>query len=157
MVSVYSVVASFWKRTLAYVASGYTNLAPLSNSSDNMHIIILSAVGLATYWCIVFALIAKSTLLAMRINSSKYELQSDLFLCLCLGKCPNIWDHMCLHNIHASEYPCMGNLQASDELREFFIVTDLTLYLCLQINCSGLWESVTGLPCISLSMFSCNR
>ena len=60
-------------------------------------------------------------------------------LFLCLGECPNIWDHMCVHNnIHAFEYPSMGSLQTSDELQEFFIVPDLTLDPCLQLDHSRL-------------------
>ena len=37
----------------------YTDMDPLSNSSDNMHIIILSAARLPTYWCIVSVLMSK--------------------------------------------------------------------------------------------------
>ena len=67
------------------------------------------------------------------------KLQSDLCLCLFLGEYPNRWDHMCAHNnIHAPEYSCIKSLQTSDELREFLIVPDLTLYACLQHKFHGI-------------------
>lgn len=72
MVFTYFLVISFWKGTLAFVASGYTNLEPLSNLLDSMCIMVLSAVILTTYWCIVFALIYKFVMVAMHINWAKY-------------------------------------------------------------------------------------
>ena len=41
------------------------------------------------------------------------------------------------YNLHAFEYSCMGSLYASDELRELFIVLDLTLDTCLQLDRIG--------------------
>ena len=73
MMSVYSKVTSFWKQTLASIASGYTAQAPLSNSSDSMRIIVFSAAETTTYLCMMSALIGKFGLVEMRINLSKYE------------------------------------------------------------------------------------
>jgi len=34
----------------------------------------------------------------------RVTLQLDFFLCLCVGECPNRWDHMCVHkNIHTPD------------------------------------------------------
>ena len=65
------------KSTLAPIASRYIDMVPLSNSFDNMRIIILSAVGPSTYWCIVSVLTSKCVLVTMHINLSTYMLSSN--------------------------------------------------------------------------------
>jgi len=63
--------------TRASVASKYTDLAPLSNTFDNMCIIVLNAYRPKKYWFIVFVLISKSVSVAVRINLSKYMSRSS--------------------------------------------------------------------------------
>lgn len=58
-------------------SSGYIARAPLSNFFVSMWIIVFNAAGPATYLCIMFALMGKSGLVAMRINLSKYESSSS--------------------------------------------------------------------------------
>ncbi len=77
MLFVHSMVTSYWKWTLAFVASRYTNMDPLFNSSDSMHMVVLSAVVPATYWCIVFLIISKCAFVTMHINLSKYMFSSN--------------------------------------------------------------------------------
>ena len=114
--------------------------APFSNSSDSMYIIVLSATRTKTCLCMVSAMITKSVLVAMRINSLKYESSSSqtCAFVFCLSECLDRWDRMCMHkNIHTLEYPRMGSLQTSDEPREFFIVPDLAPDAYLQLDHYG--------------------
>lgn len=72
MVSVHSMVTCYWKQTLSSIASGYIDMAPPSNSSKSMHMVVLSATRPTTYWCIVYVLISKYELETMCVNLSKY-------------------------------------------------------------------------------------
>ena len=54
--------------TLASITSRYIARAPLSNSSESMHIIVFKVAGLVTYLCMMSALMGKSWLVAMHIN-----------------------------------------------------------------------------------------
>ena len=56
------------KWTLTSIASWCIGVAPPSNSSANMHIVILGAVELTTYLCIVSVLIFQCVLVVMHIS-----------------------------------------------------------------------------------------
>jgi len=76
----------FLKRTLAFVAFEYTDMAPPSNLSDSMCIVVMGATGPATCSCIVSVLISKHVLVVVHINLSKYMLNSILTCFLSLHR-----------------------------------------------------------------------
>ena len=148
-----------WNLTLASIVSGYTSQASLSNSSESMHIIVFNVAEPTTYLCMMSALIGKSGLVTMCINSLKYESSSSetCFFVFAWGESRKWWDHMCAHqNMHTLLYTCMGSLYTSDEVRELFIVLDLTSNRCLQLDYTVLhhlrqvkWGSlVSHRPCL---------
>lgn len=133
MVSVCSKVTSFWNMTLASIAFGYTVRAPLSNSFVRMRIIVINEVGPTTYLCVMSALMGKSGLVAMRINSSKYKSSSSQTCAFVFA-----WVRVPIDGIACARTTtsillntrAWGSLYTSDELRGLFIVPDLTpLYL----------------------------
>ena len=67
----------FLKRTLTFIASRCTNMAPLSNSFDSMHMVILGATRLTICWCIMSTLLSKHVLVVVNINLSKYLFRSS--------------------------------------------------------------------------------
>lgn len=72
MVSVCSMVTSYWNWTLSSMASGYTVRAPPSNSSNSMRMVVLGEINSTTCLCIMYVLISKHVLVVMCMNLSKY-------------------------------------------------------------------------------------
>ena len=56
------------KRTLASIASRCIGMAPPSNSSDSMRMVILGATKPVTSSCIVYVFISKHVLVTVHIN-----------------------------------------------------------------------------------------